>query len=246
MGRATLRGPKELSRTRKGHPRSQEVTFWSGKRDLNPRPQPWQGCALPLSYSRPTGSQRIVRPNGAARPRRGREPLPAVRACPRPGRLQVRAGTGPYPLGKAPERVGAGLSRLGRASETRGDRCLPTGERSRNEWGQVSPHWREAVNEWGQASPRWGRVYQPRRARPWGCSRKSALMRSSPSLPRPRASHGLDLGDDAARQLHGGGVAQGGLAEELERGESFAANPLRFEDPGHGERQPSHLRRAPL
>ena len=25
---------------------------WSGKRDLNPRPQPWQGCALPLSYSR--------------------------------------------------------------------------------------------------------------------------------------------------------------------------------------------------
>jgi hypothetical protein len=27
---------------------------WSGKRDLNPRPQPWQGCALPLSYSRST------------------------------------------------------------------------------------------------------------------------------------------------------------------------------------------------
>src|SRR5262245_38313782 len=25
---------------------------WSGKRDSNPRPQPWQGCALPLSYSR--------------------------------------------------------------------------------------------------------------------------------------------------------------------------------------------------
>ena len=25
---------------------------WSGKRDLNPRHQPWQGCALPLSYSR--------------------------------------------------------------------------------------------------------------------------------------------------------------------------------------------------
>ena len=25
---------------------------WSGKRGLNPRPQPWQGCALPLSYSR--------------------------------------------------------------------------------------------------------------------------------------------------------------------------------------------------
>jgi hypothetical protein len=26
---------------------------WSGKRDLNPRLQPWQGCTLPLSYSRP-------------------------------------------------------------------------------------------------------------------------------------------------------------------------------------------------
>jgi hypothetical protein len=25
---------------------------WSGRRDLNPRPQPWQGCALPLSYAR--------------------------------------------------------------------------------------------------------------------------------------------------------------------------------------------------
>ena len=25
---------------------------WSGRRDSNPRPQPWQGCALPLSYFR--------------------------------------------------------------------------------------------------------------------------------------------------------------------------------------------------
>jgi hypothetical protein len=29
-----------------------KVTLWSGKRDLNPRLQPWQGCTLPLSYSR--------------------------------------------------------------------------------------------------------------------------------------------------------------------------------------------------
>ena len=28
------------------------VCFWSGRRDLNPRHQPWQGCALPLSYTR--------------------------------------------------------------------------------------------------------------------------------------------------------------------------------------------------
>ena len=27
-------------------------TTWSGRRDLNPRRQPWQGCTLPLSYSR--------------------------------------------------------------------------------------------------------------------------------------------------------------------------------------------------
>ena len=28
------------------------MKFWSGKRDLNSRLQPWQGCTLPLSYSR--------------------------------------------------------------------------------------------------------------------------------------------------------------------------------------------------
>ena len=26
--------------------------YWSGKRDSNSRLQPWQGCALPLNYSR--------------------------------------------------------------------------------------------------------------------------------------------------------------------------------------------------
>ena len=26
--------------------------YWSGRRDSNPRLQPWQGCALPLSYAR--------------------------------------------------------------------------------------------------------------------------------------------------------------------------------------------------
>jgi hypothetical protein len=28
------------------------LNSWSGRRDSNPRPQPWQGCALPLSYAR--------------------------------------------------------------------------------------------------------------------------------------------------------------------------------------------------
>ena len=31
---------------------ARERTNWSGRRDSNPRPQPWQGCALPLSYTR--------------------------------------------------------------------------------------------------------------------------------------------------------------------------------------------------
>jgi hypothetical protein len=29
-----------------------DLENWSGRRDSNPRPQPWQGCALPLSYAR--------------------------------------------------------------------------------------------------------------------------------------------------------------------------------------------------
>jgi hypothetical protein len=35
---------------------------WSGRRDSNPRPQPWQGCALPLSYTR------ILTGSGPCRP----------------------------------------------------------------------------------------------------------------------------------------------------------------------------------
>ena len=37
-----------------GGPRRLKKTRWSGKRDSNPRLQPWQGCTLPLSYSRST------------------------------------------------------------------------------------------------------------------------------------------------------------------------------------------------
>src|SRR6185312_12939194 len=28
------------------------ILFWSGRRGSNPRPQPWQGCILPLNYFR--------------------------------------------------------------------------------------------------------------------------------------------------------------------------------------------------
>jgi hypothetical protein len=35
-----------------GNPNLRISDHWSGRRDSNPRPQPWQGCALPLSYTR--------------------------------------------------------------------------------------------------------------------------------------------------------------------------------------------------
>ena len=38
-------------------PRRENRRYWSGKRDLNPRPSPWQGDALPLSYSRSKGTE---------------------------------------------------------------------------------------------------------------------------------------------------------------------------------------------
>ena len=38
-----------------------EGSNWSGRRDSNPRPQPWQGCALPLSYARSGGPGEISR-----------------------------------------------------------------------------------------------------------------------------------------------------------------------------------------
>ena|GEM_PF-2126468 len=41
--------------SRSFHPSSfrlHPLNFWSGRRDLNSRPSPWQGDALPLSYSR--------------------------------------------------------------------------------------------------------------------------------------------------------------------------------------------------
>ena len=45
------RGPHHDARGTAGITR-RRPHIWSGKRDLNPRPSPWQGDALPLSYSR--------------------------------------------------------------------------------------------------------------------------------------------------------------------------------------------------
>lgn len=50
-GRGALRSqvPSPLIRrhTKRGKNLSVSSLFWSGKRDSDPRPQPWQGCALP-------------------------------------------------------------------------------------------------------------------------------------------------------------------------------------------------------
>ena|GEM_PF-5641772 len=46
--------------------------LWSGKRDSNSRPQPWQGCALPLSYSRPSRADIVGEPVQVSRPETSR------------------------------------------------------------------------------------------------------------------------------------------------------------------------------
>src|SRR5256885_4833479 len=57
-----------------GTPPCAREKCWSGKRDSNPRPRPWQGRALPLSYSRVPADSDCTTPlrerRTAARPRR--------------------------------------------------------------------------------------------------------------------------------------------------------------------------------
>ena len=51
-----VRARRESGRTRAGSPEgARTCVFWSGRRDSNPRPQPWQGCALPAE-PRPRGA----------------------------------------------------------------------------------------------------------------------------------------------------------------------------------------------
>src|SRR3954454_2774031 len=72
----------------------ESLADWSGRRDSNPRPQPWQGYALPLSYARAPDqgavSRRLPTLLQAARPAasgRGNpgpawSPATAAGACP--------------------------------------------------------------------------------------------------------------------------------------------------------------------
>ena len=79
--------------------------IWSGRRDSNPRPQPWQGCALPLSYARaPSNRRRFLcglradckhpcRHENAARPHWTRA-APAARSHPTRRRALVSPARG--------------------------------------------------------------------------------------------------------------------------------------------------------
>ena len=51
-GKSALDEKKMAWGKKKDRPERPVIVAWSGKRDLNPRLQPWQGCTLPLSYSR--------------------------------------------------------------------------------------------------------------------------------------------------------------------------------------------------
>jgi hypothetical protein len=46
-----MKQPKKAGSFRPSSARLHLIS-WSGRRDLNSRPSPWQGDALPLSYSR--------------------------------------------------------------------------------------------------------------------------------------------------------------------------------------------------
>jgi hypothetical protein len=52
-----------LLRFSRPKPRAENISarvYWSGRWDSNPRPQPWQGCALPLSYARIRSAERVL------------------------------------------------------------------------------------------------------------------------------------------------------------------------------------------
>ena len=65
LGRAVLLC---IAPYRRSQPGWRRRAIWSGRRDLNSRPSPWQGDALPLSYSRfyadlsIPGHQKLVKP----------------------------------------------------------------------------------------------------------------------------------------------------------------------------------------
>ena len=59
--RSQVPSPLMRRHTKRGKNLSASSLFWSGKRDSDPRPQPWQGCALPTELF-PHASRRRAPP----------------------------------------------------------------------------------------------------------------------------------------------------------------------------------------
>jgi hypothetical protein len=89
---------------------------WSGRWDSNPRPQPWQGCALPLSYTRIRKRVRRPRPQPSyAKERQAWQPLAGPRQELAGGRIRSmgtrsrRSAPAGRPCRRARDRARCGL-----------------------------------------------------------------------------------------------------------------------------------------
>jgi hypothetical protein len=83
--------------------------IWSGRRGSNPRPRPWQGRALPLSYTR------IREIDGDRSPATGRAMPNAARECNRPrwaGNRHCQPAISKQPAGESAQKRPGGFRRL--------------------------------------------------------------------------------------------------------------------------------------
>src|SRR3954452_5612752 len=105
---AYIIGCAKRSRARSENGTEERGRDWSGRRDSNPRPRPWQGRALPLSYTRirwaasHAAVRREAMPKGALLCNWRRYPLLAI--CPVQPSL---------PMPATPDDLFALLDRLG-------------------------------------------------------------------------------------------------------------------------------------
>ena len=124
------------------------MEIWSGRRDSNPRPQPWQGCALPLSYTRikdaPAGGSGARAYMAARRLAIATADAAAPRGSCRPaGREPLKRGSAPPATAKVPcpprrADLLAFLDRLGIATTTVEHPPLFTVEESRALRGEIA------------------------------------------------------------------------------------------------------------
>ena len=110
--------------------------IWSGRRDSNPRPQPWQGCALPLSYARAPNGDGVSTP---ARVRLARPPTGSPCQENREGTRFRVAGPASGPPGWWNEREPRRLARSAPRAPLTGVRhetytIRPAGFRGRAPW----------------------------------------------------------------------------------------------------------------